>query len=199
MVQIQPCLFQSIDDRYMCAFRRDASGKITHLFTNGTAAFEKISWYETASIQRSLLGICLLFFVFVSIVLPIIQKIRKLRQPSGLDIDPVRWFSRKTASTFLFYFLGLGIVMGFIIPQEELAMGFVHGIHWTAYVVQTIALLGVLFVAGLLGSLFWRSIMSSDAKTGERARSGWLGLVTAVVGVAFIWFLWYWNLVGYQF
>ena len=48
MIQLQPCLFRSIDDRYMCAFRRDASGTVTHLFPNGTTAFEKISWYETA-------------------------------------------------------------------------------------------------------------------------------------------------------
>ena len=35
-------------------------------------------------------------------------------------------------------------------------MGFAHGMHWTAYIVQTIGLLGILFLAGLLGSLFWR-------------------------------------------
>jgi hypothetical protein len=199
MVQIQPCLFQSIDDKYMCAFRRDASGTITHLFTNGTSAFEKISWYETTMFQRSLLGVSLLFFAFVSIALPIIQKIRKTRKPSGLDVDPVRWFSEKTASMFLLYFLGLGIVMVLIIPQEEFVVGFAHGMHWTAYVVQTIALLGILFLAGLLGLLFWRSVARSHAKAGEQAPSGGLGLVTAVVGVAFVWFLWYWNLVGYQF
>ena len=199
MVQIQPCLFQSIDDRYMCAFRRDASGTITHLFTDGTTAFERISWYETTMFQRGLLAICLVFFVVVSIALPIIRKIRKTRKPSGLSIDPVRWFSQKTASTFLLYFLGLGIVMGLIIPHEELAIGFAHGMHWTAYVTQTIGLLGILFLAGLLGSLFWQSIGKPDANTGMRVQSAGLGLTTAVVGIAFVWFLWYWNMVGYRF
>jgi CubicO group peptidase (beta-lactamase class C family) len=199
MVQIQPCLFQSIDDRYMCAFRRDASGKITHLFINGTTAFEKISWYETTIFQRSLLGACLIFFAFVSIALQVIQKIKKTQKSSGLSVDPVRWFSQKTASTFLIYFLGLGIVMGFIVPHEELQVGFAHGMHWTAYIVQTIALLGILFLAGLLGSLFWQSIGRPDANTGKPVRSGALGLMTAVVAMAFVWFLWYWNMVGYQF
>jgi hypothetical protein len=199
MVQIQPCLFQSIDDKYMCAFRRDASGTITHLFTNGTTAFEKIPWYETAMFQRSLLGVCLIFFVVVTIVLPIIRKIRKTQKPSGLSVDPVRWFSQKAASTFLLYFLGLGIVMGFVVPHGELEIGFAHGMHWTAYIVQTIALLGILLLAGLLGSLFWQSIERPDANTRERVRSGGLGLMTAVVGIAFVWFLWYWNMVGYQF
>jgi CubicO group peptidase (beta-lactamase class C family) len=199
MVQVQPCLFQSIDDKYMCAFRRNESGSITHLFTNGNTAFEKLSWYETATFQRSLLGVCLLLFAIVSIALPIIQRIRKTRKPSGFDVDPVRWFSQKTASTFLLYFLGLGIVMGFVIPQEELTLGFAHGMHWATYVVQSIALLGILLLAGLLGLLFWHSFKKADAAAGERVRSGWLGLITAVVGVAFVWFLWYWNLVGYQF
>lgn len=199
MVQIQPCLFQSIDDRYMCAFRRDESGRITHLFTNGTTAFEKISWYETTTFQRILFGVCLLVFVFVAVALPVNRKIRKTRKPSGLAVDPVRWFSRKTASTFLLYFLASGIVMAFVIPQEELAVGFAHGMHWTMYIVQTVALLGILFLAGLLGSMFWGFVMRSSAKAGEQARSGGLGLVTAVAGVAIVWFLWYWNLVGYQF
>ncbi|HEX9006191.1 MAG TPA: serine hydrolase domain-containing protein, partial [Bacteroidota bacterium] len=86
MVQTQPCLFRSVDDRYLCAFRRDASGRITHLFTNGTAAFEKISWYETTIFQRGLLGICLLLFGFVSIALPIIQRFRKTRTPVSLGV-----------------------------------------------------------------------------------------------------------------
>lgn len=199
MIQIQPCVFQSIDDKYMCAFRRDESAKITHLFTNGNTAFEKISWYETTSFQRSLLAVCMIFFVFVSIALPIIRKIRKTQKPSRLDVDPIRWFSQKTASTFLIYFLGLGVVMGFVIPQEELMLGFAHGMHWITYIVQTIALLGILFLAGLLGLLFWQSIGRSDARPSEQAWSGWLGLMTAVIGVTFVWFLWYWNLIGYQF
>jgi glucan phosphoethanolaminetransferase (alkaline phosphatase superfamily) len=89
--------------------------------------------------------------------------------------------------------------MAFVIPQEELAVGFAHGMHWATYLVQTIALLGIVFVAGLLGLLFWRSIARPEQKARERAWSGRLGLVTAVVGVAFVWFLWYWNLIGYQF
>jgi CubicO group peptidase (beta-lactamase class C family) len=199
MIQIQPCLFQSIDDKYVCAFRRDASGKVTHLFTNGTTAFEKLAWYDSVLFQRSLLGICLLFFVLVSILLPIIRKLRKTRKPLGLDVDPLRWFSQKASSTFLLYFLGLGIVMGFFIPKEELTVGFAHGMHWTVYIVQTIPLLGILFLAGLLGLLFWPSIGTSDSKPGTRMPSKGLGLMTACVGVAFVWFLWYWNLVGYQF
>ncbi|HTX17928.1 MAG TPA: serine hydrolase domain-containing protein, partial [Bacteroidota bacterium] len=161
MVQVQPCLFQSIDDRYYCAFRRDESGKVTHLFTDGTTSFEKIAWYETAGFQRGLAGVCLLFFAFVSIVLPIVRRIRKKKSPSGLSADPLRWLSQTTASTFLLYVLGLGIVMMLVIPREELMIGFAHGMHWSAYVAQTIALLGILFLAGLLGSIFWRIVERS--------------------------------------
>jgi CubicO group peptidase (beta-lactamase class C family) len=199
MVQIQPGLFRSIDDRYFCAFRRDESGSVTHLFTNGTTAFEKIAWYETVTFQRSLCGLCLLVFVAVSVALPILRKRRKTAVRSGLDVDPVRWFSEKTASMFLYYVLGLGIVMGLVIPKEELELGFAHGMHWTAYAVQTIALLAILFLAGLGGLLFWKFVGRSDTAPGQRVRSAGLGLVTAVAGTCFVWFLWYWNMVGYQF
>ncbi len=199
MIQIQPRLFQSIDDSHTCAFRRDASGKITHLLTDGTAAFEKISLYETASFQRNLLAFCLIYFMFVSVVLPIVRKIRKTQKPSGLSIDPVRWFSQKMAATFLLYILGFGIVMVFIIPQEELMIGFAHGMHWAAYIIQTVGILGILLLAGLLGVLFRRPRIWSGAIPGERARAGWLDFMNAIVGLVFVWSLWYWNLVGYQF
>jgi hypothetical protein len=37
------------------------------------------------------------------------------------------------------------------------------------------------------------------AGLGEQIWSGSLGLITAVVGVVSIWFLWYWNVIGYRF
>jgi CubicO group peptidase (beta-lactamase class C family) len=198
MIQSQPGVFTSIDDKYLCAFRRDESGRVAVLFTNGTTAFEKLAWYETVSVQRILFVACVLWFAVMSMVVPAIRRIRKAPKRRGLDVDPVGWFARKVSSTFLFYILGLGIVIAFVIPPEELALGFAHGMHWTMYVVQTIPLAGVLFVAGLCGVLFWGA-------TGKRAagsaplRSVGPGLTTAVAGIAFVWFLWYWNLLGYNF
>lgn len=145
MIQIEPCLFQSIDDRYKCAFRRDASGEITHLFTNGNTAFERIVWYETAGFQQILLAASLLFFALITIVLQMVRKLRKMPRPAGVSGDPVRWFAQKTASTFFLYVMGLGIVMGGVIPRDELMLGFAHGMHWTAYIVQTIAFWGFSF------------------------------------------------------
>jgi hypothetical protein len=199
MVQVQRGLFRSIDDRYTCAFRRDPSGSITHLFTNGTTAFEKLAWYETASVQRGLLGFCLLIFGAVSIVIPAFRKRGKLQRGFGLYVDPIRWFSQKTASAFLLYLLAAGLVMVGLVPREELAVGFAHGMHWTMYGAQTVALLGILLLAGLLGMLFWRGVLRSGLSAGEPARSIGMGLLTAVTGLAFVWFLWTWNLVGYRF
>jgi hypothetical protein len=199
MIQIHPCAFQSVDDGYMCAFRRDASGEVTHLFTNGTTAFEKISWYEATIFQRGLFGTCMLLFAVVSVVIPLTRKIRNSRGPVVPGVDAVRWFATTTASTFLLYVLGMGIVMGFVVPREELAVGFAHGIHWSLFIVQTIPLLGILLLAGLLGSLFWRAIGKKRVEPASRPRSGLSGPVTALAGMAFVWFLWYWNLVGYRF
>ena len=199
MAQVRPCVFQSIDDRYVCAFRRDESGRITHLFTNGTTAFEKIAWYETRAFQRSLFGACILFFVVVGVIMPVTGRVRKTRPPSGSAVDPVRWFANATAALFLLYLLGLGIVLGLIIPQEEMALGFAHGIHWSMYIVQTIPILGILSLAGLVGSLCREVPESFAANARRRLRTAVPGIATAVAGAAFTWFLWYWNLVGYQF
>jgi CubicO group peptidase (beta-lactamase class C family) len=199
MVQISPKKFTSIDDNYMCAFRRDSSGKVTHLFTNGTTAFEKLAWYETASFHRGLFLLCMILFAYISAVHPMIQRFRKAQVSSRWDDDPVRWLALKTSSTFLLYFLGLGIVMGFVVPREELMLGFAHGMHWAVYVVQSIAILGILLLAGLIVLLVREVISARKAEKGVRLHSVCLGVVTVVAGGLFVWFLSYWNLIGYQF
>lgn len=138
-------------------------------------------------------------FLIVAVIIPITGRIRKRRPPSGAGVEPVRWFANSTAALFLLYLLGLGIVLGLIIPGDELALGFAHGMHWSMYIVQSIAILGILSVAGLLGSLV-RGVPGRDAgDAARRVRTGVLGCATAATGVAFTWFLWYWNLVGYRF
>jgi CubicO group peptidase (beta-lactamase class C family) len=199
MVQTEPCLFHSVDDDYTCAFRRDSSGAVTHLFTNSTASFEKIPWYGTTAFQRELFAFCMSIFAIVSIVLPVVRRIRKKARSPRLADNPIAWFAEKTSSVFLLYFLGLGLVMGLVIPREELAIGFPYGMHWTMYIVQTIPLLAILLLAALTGMLFWRYIMKGGERGGATAGTFMPGLLILVAGSAFVWFLWYWNLVGYRF
>ena len=199
MVQTEPCLFQSIDDDYICTFRRDPSGAVTHLFTNSTASFEKIPWYGTTTFQRGLFVCCMSIFAIVSIVLPVVRRIRKKGRSPRLADNPIAWFGEKTSSAFLLYFLGLGVAMGLIIPWEEMAMGFPYGMHWTMYVVQTIPLLAILLLAGLIGLMFWRYIAKGGERGGATAGTFVPGLMMVIAGSAFVWFLWCWNLVGYRF
>ena len=199
MVQIERCVFQSIDDDYTCAFRRDPSGAVTHLFTNSTASFEKIPWYGTTTLQRELFACCMIIFAIVSIVLPVVRRLRRRGRSPRLADDPIAWFGEKTSSVFLLYFLGLGLAMGLVIPWEELAIGFPYGMHWTMYIVQTVALLGILCLAGLLGLLFWQYIIGRPAKVSGSPGTWVTGVLIAATGSAFVWFLWYWNLVGYRF
>jgi CubicO group peptidase (beta-lactamase class C family) len=197
MIQIQPGVFQSIDDKYMCAFRRDGSGRVTHLFTNGTTAFEKLLWYETVTVQRVLIGVCLLFFSGVAVTSWIVRIRRRGQKPFARPENPIGWWSVNTASVFLSYFLGFGIVMGFVIPEVEQMVGFAHGMHWSMYLVQTIGLLGVLCVIALVTTIIWKFILGR--RGGEQPQSRLMGCMTAVVGIGFVWLLWCWNLIGYRF
>jgi len=57
-----------------------------------------------------------------------------------------------------------------------MAVGFAHGMHWSMYVVQTIPLLGILFLAGLIGLVFWHFVARPDSRTKERTPPVGLGL-----------------------
>ena len=124
MIQIEPGLFSSLDDRYLCAFRRDSSGAVTHLFPNGATAFEKVPWWATVPVQRALFLTCMGIFAVVSTGIPLLERVRGRRVRPRLGERPVRRLAETTGSLFLYYLLGSGLVFGPLLPQEERITGF---------------------------------------------------------------------------
>ncbi len=199
MIQTAPGVFRSIDDAYTCTCRRDSGGDITHLFTDGTTALEKIAWYETVAFQRTLFLVCMGLFALVAIVLPVARRVRRAKGPAGAGRNSLRRLSEMTASMFLFYVLAAGLVMGLAVPREELMMGFPYGMPWAMYVVQTLPILGVILLVWLIISLIRTFVRSSNPTAVRAAGTGYVAAATALAGVAFLWFLATWNLIGYRF
>jgi len=195
MIQIEPLLFQSIDDDYYCAFRKDENGEITHLFTNGTTAFEKVAWYHTVPFQQKFFIACFIILFAASTGIAgrfLVRKIKK-QEPVATTLQKrVRTFAWITSFTLLFYLLAFGIMLLFI-PQQEAMIGFGYGFPRIISIIQVIPFVGILMLSGFLIYLI-RSWIKND-----------LGLFTKIIysvvafaGIGFVWFLNYWNLLGWK-
>lgn len=188
MVQVQPQLFQSIDDDYRIAFR-ESDGKITHLFTNGTNAFERISKAESQQVQLILLASLIIFFALCTIFYPgyyLISKIRKnLASVTGI-------FKLEMVIAVLFSVnILLMLHMFSTIPDYELLIGFGYGLPNSLYYISLIPFAAILFGFWLLYYL----IREKELTAWRKAYSV-LFLFAAVVYVSS---LYYWKSIGWFF
>ncbi len=82
-VEIEPLVFQRVDEETLISFQEDARGTITHLFI-GTNAFDKLAWYETVAFQWNFIGISMLVFLLGSLGWPLGEFLRRvLNRPNG--------------------------------------------------------------------------------------------------------------------
>jgi CubicO group peptidase (beta-lactamase class C family) len=191
MIQIEKDLFQRADADYRIAFRESPTGKVTHLFTTGIDAFEKVPWYGERDLHRFLTVFFLVTFVSV-LVNWMVRRRRSGPAPDALRrvLAAERWMS----AVNLAYVLGLVFVMMVLVPRHELLAGIPYGLPQAIYVVQTIPYLS-LALAGLL--LWLNAGLWKPAAAGWGSRLYHLGI--ALCGVGFVVFLSYWNHIGYAF
>jgi CubicO group peptidase (beta-lactamase class C family) len=177
LAQIEPNLFQSLDDDYFCSFRRDASGRVTHLFTSGVSALERVPWPQSAPVQRNVFLLCALGLLFV-----IVGPARRWLLPESFRA-PANW----AANSFAFQLLGLGVVLQLMTTPAERASSYMYGFPWPIWIVQTLGITGVACSAWFVARLI---------RLKPRTALPWL--CAAMLTVYSAW-LWHWRLLGYWF
>lgn len=187
LVRVEPNLFQSVDDNYYLAFR-ESEGQVTHVFTNGTSALEKLHPLETRTIQLSLVAGSYLFFVLIAIGYPILFLYRKFRKQN----KATTLLSRNELYIALAYCSSLVIfaMIDSAVPSHEMAIGFGYGVPVHVYITTLMPYLA-LFLTLLLGIHIVRTKESLLRKTGS--------LFIVTVSVLLFCCLWYWNQVGWRF
>lgn len=187
LVRTDTLLFSSIDDEYRMAFRAE-DGNITHVFTSGTSALEKISFLESRVFNTFLLSISvLLFFIFVvtGIVRLIISKIRKQELVWSWSFKLVFLLSLFYTLQIILLFIG-----GILLEPYELEIGFGYGVPSLFYWANAMPIIAI-FCTILLSY----NIIS---KTNSRSNTV-IGIIYSLVSIAYFISLFYWNLVGWYF
>ncbi len=194
-VEVEPLTFHQVDGPYSIAFREDNRGQITHLFTDLTPmlSFEKLDWYETSGFNMALLLGCVLIFLSI-LPVGLIRYIRNRRVSD--DRKPAPGGARVARWTIVgISVLNLLFVAGTVQWVNTLQM---YGVSLGVSMFYQIVLgLGVLAAVLTAGALVYTVLAWKNSYWGIAARV-YYTLIT-VAAVAFVWFLNYWNLLGWRF
>jgi len=190
-VEVEPFYFRKVDAPIYIAFREDERGRITQLFTDYTPqfGFEKLSWFETPGFNMALLVGCVLVFLSTIIVVSI-RAIRNRRQSGG----PERHAKGARAANWVIMvisILNLLFVAGMFLWNNPVPS---FGIPWQLKVVLG---LGVFSALLTVGALIYTVLAWKDGYWGVAFRA-YSTLVT-VAALAFVWYLNYWNLLGWRY
>lgn len=195
LIQVQPGVFQSVDDDYYIAFKSDANGQPKFLFTAGTAVFEKTPEFYARNVQLFLLGSLLTFFILVLLARFVFLLLPKRRKSSlSMAGQRLKRASTWTAALFVLHWLGMGLVFFVLHPAWELSVGLAYGVGPDLYVVQSILILAVVFLILTLVRYF-QAIGKGDAS----AKSMVFYTLFLLLGFLYTGLLYYWNVLGFKF
>ena len=190
-VEVKPLYFRQVDGPFHILFSEDEQGRITHMFTDYTPmfAFEKLNWYETRGFNMALAAGCVLMFVSM-IPVVLIRFIRNRRssgdrKPAPRGARVAYWIIVGISALNLLFVIGT-VLWGNPVP--------LFGVSMIYRIVLGVGVLAAVLTVGALtyGVLAWK-----NSYWGKAARVHYT-LVT-VAAVAFVWFLNYWNLLGWRF
>jgi CubicO group peptidase (beta-lactamase class C family) len=190
-VEVEPLFFRQVDTPFHITFREDGQGRITHLFTDYTPqfGFEKLNWYEAPGFNMALLLACVLVFLS-TILIALSRAIRNRRlsgerKPSPRGVRLAEWIILGICVLNLLFVVG-SFLWNNPRPSFGVSLNF-----------QVVLGLGVLSAVLTAGALVYAVLAWKNGYWGGTARA-YYTLVT-VAAVAFVWFLNYWNLLGWRF
>ncbi len=191
-VEVEPLYFRQVDGPFHILFREDDQGRITHMFTDYTPmfAFEKLNWYGTPGVNLALaLGCLLMFLSMIPVVLIRFIRNRRLssdRIPASRGARAAYWIIVGISVLNLLFVIGTVLWGNLALPHFGVSM-----------IYKIVLGVGVLSAVLTLGALLYSVLAWKNSYWGIATRVHYT-LVT-VAAVAFVWFLNYWNLLGWQF
>lgn len=197
LIQSQPLVFSERQYGVQLAFIEDEQGSITYLVDLHLPAqtFEKVPWHANPLFHYILLVICCILFLsavlggMIGGFISLFRKHHERSQPSFSKV--ARWLSFCISVIFLF---ALVVFTAIYLDKNGFAMAIGFGQVSTINIILIAWLIASVLVLGLIS---FTVIMWLKHYWGIASRIHYT-LVT-VAAIAFIWFLNYWNLLGFQY
>lgn len=189
-VEVEPLVFHEAGGQQTLIFREDSQGRITHIFESPTMAYVKLAWYEATMFHYILVGVSMVIFLSV-VAWPIgalRNRLEGKKNAGELHSRQARWVAGGMSALYVLFLIGMVIVLS---DTQSIMYGVLPPL---LPFVLVLPLLAVVLTIGALGFtvLVWR-----NRYWGVIGRVHYT-LVT-LMSLAFIWFLNYWNLLGFRF
>jgi CubicO group peptidase (beta-lactamase class C family) len=184
-VEVAPAVFREVNGDRTVAFVANDAGQVLGMVGQfAFIPFYKLQWYESAPFQFTLLGLSVLLFVIALVSALRNWKTDKAGPPAA------RWARRNLGAlaalnlAFLVAFASI-----FAAGIDDLIFALPKGL----YAVLTLPLIGLALtaLAAFLAVRVWRESYWTRA-------SRVLHVAGVAAAIAFVWFLNYWNLLGYR-
>ena len=197
-VETDPLYFLQVDGPFHLIFREDDQGRITHMFTDFIPQYAavKLNWYEMTTFNMVLLQICALIFFSVipaAAVLYIRNQRLSTARTSALPGPRAAYGIILAISVLNLLFL-IGFCMFMF---GSFSWSFITELHDVSLIVKIVMGLGVLAALLTVGALVYLVLVWKNRYWGIGFRV-YYTLVT-IAAVAFVWFLNYWNLLGWRY
>jgi len=190
-LEIEPLLFQREGSEERIAFGEDEKGRVAHLFAvvHTPGAFDKAAWYQTPAFHQMIMLACLLIFLSLSVGWPLVAlfyRLRKQDRQFSRATRQARWLAfAVSALNLVFMVLAMLLLstseLQFGVPPELVAL-FVAPLLTTALTVGL----------PILGVRAWQDKAWSILGRLHYA-------VVTLAALVFIWWMAYWNLLGFHF
>ncbi len=190
--EVEPFVFEQIDGRDKLIFKPADKGEIKYAYSDGIPhmALVKLKWYEAPTFHYFLIGFCFFFFLSAVLGWPLAALSRVIcrRKKEG---NPAPKTARWLAGGMSALFLAFCVLMASALSNEmEMMMGVPKMVKIALAMPLVAALLG-------LGVLFFTG-KAWLRRYWTRCQRVHYTLVF-IAALIFLWFLNYWNLLGWRF
>jgi hypothetical protein len=193
-VEVEPLYFRQVDGPFALVFREDDRGRITQAYTDlePQYAFVKLAWYETPGFNIALALSSVLVFLSM-IPVAVIRYIRNRRlsgdgKPTSRGARAAGWILLGVCLLNLLFLVGVALKFPPVQPSE---------LHSLSLLIKFTLGLGVLSAVLTVGALIYTVLAWKNRYWGIAGRA-YYTLVT-IAAVAFVWFLNYWNWLGWRY
>ena len=191
-VEVEPLYFRQVDGSFAMIFREDDRGRITHMYNDYMPQYTtvKLEWYETTGFNMALALGCVLVFLSMILVAAIRfirnRRLNSERKPASRGARVATWIILGISVLNLLFLVGTALWGN---PPTELG---------SLLVIAKIVLgLGVLAAVLTAGALVYAVLAWKDGYWSVAFRVYYT--LATLAAVAFVWFLDYWNLLGWRY
>jgi len=197
-MEVGPGLFQNQAKGSYLVYAENSRGRVTHIYTKITeeGVLERVAWYETLAFQA--LVLILVVVVFATVLIARLVGAVRSRGRARSDQEPSQasrgrllrlgsWLSGLLSGLSLLFLGGLALT---VFQSMTVRAPQVPPYMVALLVIPLIAVPLALFVLAY-ALLSWRNHYGS--LLGRIQTS-----LVALAGLAFVWFTWYWNLLGFK-